>query len=84
MPTVATYLPSTISRSVAGRVNSSSAVPSRRSSDHTDMVRAGMNSSRRTGNTRLSWSRLARLSRKKRSCQKAAAALRKMNSVMKT
>ena len=54
MPRVATYLPSTISRSVAGSVNSSSAVPSRRSSDQTDMVRAGMNSNRRTGNTWLS------------------------------
>ena len=54
MPRVATYLPSTISRSVAGSVNSSSAVPSRRSSDQTDIVRAGMNSNRRTGNTWLS------------------------------
>ena len=84
MPRVAAYFPSTISSSVAGSVNSSSDVPSRRSSDHTDMVRAGMNSSSRTGNTWLSWSRLARLSRKNRSCQNAAAALRKMNRVMKT
>ncbi len=84
MPRVAAYLPSTISRSVAGSVNSSSAVPSRCSSDQTDIVRAGMNNNNRTGNTPLSWSRFARLSRKNRSCQKAAAALRKMNSVMKT
>ena len=54
MPRVATYLPSTTSSSVAGSVNSSSAVPSRRSSDHTDMVRAGMNSSRMNGKTWLS------------------------------
>ena len=54
MPRVAKYLPSTISRSVAGSVNSSSAVPSRLSSDQTDIVRAGMNSSRRIGNTWLS------------------------------
>ena len=84
MPSTAVYLPSTISRSVAGRVSSSSSVPSFFSSAHTDMVSAGMKKIRMYGNSPFNWSRFARLFRKKRSCQNAAAALSRMNSVRKT
>ena len=49
-----------------------------------DIVTAGTKKTSSSGNQPLSWSRLARLLRKKRCCQNAAAALRKMNSVMKT
>ena len=84
MPSVAAYLPSTTSTSVAGSVSSSSSVPSFFSSAQTLMVSAGMKNSSRNGNTLLSCSRLARFCRKKRSCQNAAPALMKMNSVMNT
>jgi hypothetical protein len=49
MPTVARYLPTTTSRSLAGMVSRSSSVPCRRSSAQTLIVIAGTNTSRMNG-----------------------------------
>jgi hypothetical protein len=48
------------------------------------MLRAGRKKTRRYGNTSFSWSRFARLFRKKRGRQNAAAALSRINRVIKT